>query len=100
MSKIVQVITAKITDDHDHEKALEGVKKVKTLLAPHGVAVRAHMAIEAGPASGYVTVTFEFDSAAKWAEFVDSDKESLREVRTKMLKGHIVSTSLMQEVEL
>jgi len=102
MSKLVQLITVKIVDDHDHAEAMANLKKMKEGLAPHGIDVAAHMAIEAGPASGHAVISLAFPSAAKWAEMVDSDNEHLKNLRKKMLENNanIVSTSLLQEVEL
>lgn len=102
MAKIVQVITAKINNNHDHAAALEANRKLKAALAPHGIGVAAHYSMEAGPASGYSTLSFTFPSAAKWAELVDSDNENLQKLRSTLLEhsGEITSTSLLQEVEL
>ena len=102
MSKLVQTITVKIVNDHDHAAALEGLKKIKAGLAPHDIGVAAHIALEAGPASGHAVISFAYPSAAKWAEMVDSDNPELQELRQKMLKNNanLVSTSLLQEVEL
>jgi len=102
MSKLVQTITLKVTNKFDHAKALETIKKLKASVAPHEIGVAAHLAIEAGPASGYCTVSLSFPSAVKWAELVDSNKESLQQFRRQVLEnnGDIVSTSLLQEIPL
>ncbi len=102
MAKIIQTITAKLNNNHDHQAALEATRKLKAALAEHGIGVHAHLSIEAGPASGYVTTSYTFPSAVKWAEFVDSDKETLQKLRSIMVEhsGEIASTSLLQEVEL
>jgi len=102
MAKIVQTITAKINNNHDHAAAIEATRKMKAALAEHGVDVHAHIAMEAGPASGYVTTSFTFPSAVKWAEMVDSDNENLKKMRDIMVQhsGEIAATSLLQEVEL
>ena len=102
MAKIVQTITMKVTNKYDHVKALEHLKKVKASLSEHGIGVASHLSIEAGPASGYATVSFLFPSAVKWAELVDSNKDTLQRFRQQILEnnGDIVSTSLLQEMEL
>ena len=102
MAKIVQTTTMKVTNKFDHAKALEEIKRVKAALAPHEIGVASHLAIEAGPASGYATVSFLFPSAVKWAELVDSKKDTLQSFRQRILEnnGDIVSTSLLQEIEL
>jgi len=102
MAKIVQTITAKINNNHDHAAALEANRKLKAALAPHGIGVASHYSMEAGPASGYTTLSLSFPSAVKWAELVDSDNENLKKMRATLLEhcGEIVSTSLLQEVEL
>jgi len=102
MSKLVQTITMKVTNKFSHAKALEEAKKLKASLAPHEIGVACHLAIEAGPASGYCTVSFLFPSAVKWAELVDSKKDTLQSFRQQILENNsdIVSTSLLQEIEL
>ena len=102
MAKLIQTITVKVANDHDHTQTVEATKKIKEALAPHDIGVHSHLAIEAGPASGYATISFSFPSAAKWAELVDSDKDTLLSLRKKMLENNadIVSTSLLQEIEL
>lgn len=102
MAKIVQTITAKINNNHDHAAAQAANRKLKEALAPHGIHVAAHYSMEAGPASGFSTLSFTFPSATKWGEMVDSDKETLVKMRATLLEhcGEIVSTSLLQEVEL
>ncbi len=102
MAKIVQTITMKVTNKFDHAKALEEIKRVKAAVAPHEIGVACHLAIEAGPASGYATVSFLFPSAVKWAELVDGKKDTLQSFRQRILEnnGDIVSTSLLQEIEL
>ena len=102
MAKLVQTITMKVTNKFDHAKAMEEIKKIKAAVAPHEIGVACHLAIEAGPASGYATVSFLFPSAVKWAELVDSKKDTLQRFRQQVLEnnGDIVSTSLLQEIEL
>ena len=103
MAKLVQTMTMKVksTSDSDRAKALETLKKIKSAMAPHGIGVSAHLSIEAGPASGYVTVSYQFPSAVKWGELADSNKDTLQKLRQEIV-GHadIVGTSLLQEIEL
>ncbi|MDR2858767.1 MAG: hypothetical protein LBV50_13130, partial [Novosphingobium sp.] len=100
MAKLVQTITVKVNNKADYASRHASVKKLKNDLAPHGIGVASHVAIEAGPASGYATLSFSFPSAGKWAEFVDSQHASLQEFRKKLAENNdeIVSTSLLQEV--
>jgi hypothetical protein len=84
----------------DRDKVIDALKKIKADLAPHGIGVAAHLSIEAGPASGYVTVSYSFPSAVKWAELVDSNKDTLQRLRQEAVahSGDIVGTSLLQEI--
>jgi hypothetical protein len=102
MAKLVQTITMKVSNKSDTDKALERLKQIKKDLAPHNIGVAAHLSIEAGPASGYCTVSYSYPSAVKWAELVDSNKETLQRLRKEILENNtnIVSTSLLQEIEL
>ncbi|MDE2596093.1 MAG: hypothetical protein KGL44_04350 [Sphingomonadales bacterium] len=102
MAKIVQTVVAKLNNNHDHTAALEATRKLKAALAEHGIGVNAHLSIEAGPASGYVTTSFTFPSAVKWAELVDSEKDTLQKMRSIMVEhsGEIISSSLLQEIDL
>ena len=102
MAKIIQTITARVNNNHDHAEAIEATRKLKAALAEHGIGVQAHLSIEAGPASGYVTTSFTFPSAVKWAELVDSEKDTLKKMREMMVAhtGEITSTSLLQEIDL
>ena len=101
MSKLVQTITMKVKSTSDHAKALETLRKIKAAMAPHGIGVAAHLSIEAGPASGYVVISYQFPSAAKWGELVDSNKDTLQKLRQEILaNAEVASTSLLQEIEL
>jgi uncharacterized protein YebE (UPF0316 family) len=101
MAKLVQTITMKVKGTSDHAKSLEVLKKIKAAMAPHGIGVSAHLSIEAGPASGYVTVSYQFPSAVKWGELVDSNKDTLQRLRQEILThADVASTSLLQEIEL
>jgi hypothetical protein len=101
MTKLVQTITMKVRGTSDHAKSLETLKKIKAAMAPHGIGVSAHLSIEAGPASGYVTVSYQFPSAVKWGELADSNKDNLQKLRQEILaNADIASTSLLQEIEL
>ena len=101
MAKIVQTITMKVKSASDHAKALDALRKIKAALAPHEIGVSAHLSIEAGPASGYVTVSYLFPSATKWGELADSNKDTLQRLRQEILaNADVASTSLLQEIEL
>ena len=103
MSKLVQTITMKVSNKSNAAKAFkEKLGKIKKDLAPHNIGVAAHLSIEAGPASGYCTVSYLYPSAGKWAEMVDSNKDTLQRLRQEILENNsdIVSTSLLQEIEL
>jgi hypothetical protein len=101
MTKLVQTITMKLKGTPDREKGLDTLRKIKAAMAPHGVGVAAHLSIEAGPASGYVTVSYLFPSAVKWGELADGSKDTLQRLRQEILaNADVVSTSLLQEIEL
>jgi hypothetical protein len=103
MAKLVQTITMKVSNKSDAAKAFkERLGKIKKDLAPHDIGVAAHLSMEAGPASGYCTISYLFPSAVKWAELVDSNKDTLQRLRQEILENNtdIVSTSLLQEIEL
>jgi hypothetical protein len=100
MSKLVQSITLRITDNH--EQALKEIKELKTFLEAKGVGVRAFWTLEGGAESGTGIVAMEFPDAAAWAALVDSDDAEMQALRRRGVEhpGVVIGTALLQEVDL
>lgn len=100
MPKIIQTVTVKM-DNNRHEAGLAGMKRYKEFMEKSGASVSVAFALEAGPAAGHAVVATTFPSAAAWAQFVDDEGEGMVKLRSNALQAtHIVSTSLMQVVDI